>query len=94
MTYTMKVKCCLFKLTHKSSQAEKFLAGSYQSHIADHKTISSTRLRPMRLTLNYTYRDPVKQYKHQRAIKSQRLQKCAQKYPPSHGPYSVEQRRQ
>ena len=43
--------------------AEQFLAGSYQSHRADHETTSSTSLRPMRTTLNDTYRDRVKQHK-------------------------------
>ena len=42
--------------------AEQFLAGSYQSRCSDHETTSSTSLRPMRPTLNDTYRDRVKQH--------------------------------
>ena len=41
--------------------AEKCPAGSYRSHRADHETTSSTSFRPMRPTLNDTYRDHVKQ---------------------------------
>ena len=46
---------------HTEMLAEQFLAGSYQSHRADHETTSSTSLRPIRPTLNDTYRDLVKQ---------------------------------
>ena len=42
--------------------AEQFLAGSYHSHRADQKTTSSISFHPMRLTLNDTYRDCVKQH--------------------------------
>ena len=53
---------------HTEMLAEKFLAGRYQSHLitasavirADLKTSSSTSFRPMRLTLNDTYRDRLK----------------------------------
>ena len=80
---------------HTETLAVQFLAGSSQSHRVDHKTTSSTSLRPMRLTLNDTYRDRVKQHKKiKRAIKLQRIQKCAQKYPPKHHPYWVQQRQQ
>ena len=48
--------------SHTEILAEQFLAGSYQSHRADHKTASSTSFRPMRPTLNDTYRDRVKQH--------------------------------
>ena len=47
---------------HNEMLAEQFLAGSYQSRPADNKTTSSTSLRPMRPTLNDTYRDRVKQH--------------------------------
>ena len=40
----------------------QFLAGSYQSHRADHKITSSTSFRPVRPTLNDIYRDRVKQH--------------------------------
>ena len=39
---------------HTEILAELFLAGSYQSHRADHEATSSTSFRPMRLTLNDT----------------------------------------
>ena len=42
--------------------AEQFLAGSYQSHCADHKTTSGTSFCPLTPTLNDTYRDSVKQH--------------------------------
>ena len=45
---------------HTEMLAEQFLAGSYQSHRADHETNSPTILRPVRPTLNDTYRDRVK----------------------------------
>ena len=47
---------------HTEMLVEQFLAGSYQSHRADHETTSSTSLCPMRPTLNDTYRDHVKQH--------------------------------
>ena len=73
----------------------KFMASIYQSRRADHKTTSSTSFRPMTLTLNDINRDRVKQHKKQiRAFKLQRLQKFAQNYPPTQGPYSVEKTQQ
>ena len=47
---------------HTQMLAEQFLAGSYQSHCADHETTSSTSFCPMRPTLNDTYTDRVKQH--------------------------------
>ena len=47
---------------HTEKLTEPFLAGSFQSHRADHVTISSTSLRPMRSTLNYFYSDCMKQH--------------------------------
>ena len=47
---------------HTEMLAEPFLAGSYQSHLADHKTTSSTSFRPVRPTLYDHYRDRMKQY--------------------------------
>ena len=47
---------------HTELLAEQFLAGSYQSHRADHETTSSTSFRPMRLKLNDTYRNRAKQH--------------------------------
>ena len=66
---------------HTEILAEQFLAGSYQSHSADHETTSSTSFRPMRTTLNDTYTDQVKQHKQKTATKSQRIQNCSPKYP-------------
>ena len=45
---------------HTEMLAEQFLAGSYQSHRADHKITASISSRPMRPTLNFTYRVRVK----------------------------------
>ena len=45
---------------HTELLAEQSLAGSYKSHRVDPKTTSSTSVRPMRPTLNDTYRDRVK----------------------------------
>ena len=47
---------------HTEMLAEQFLAGSYQSHRADHETTSSTSLRPMRPTLNDNCGDGVKHH--------------------------------
>ena len=49
--------------------AEQFLVSSYQSHRADHKTNSLTSFRLMRLTVNDTDRNRVKQ-NLKKAIKS------------------------
>ena len=47
---------------HIELLAENFLAGSYESHSADHLTTSSSSLCHMRPTLNDIYRDRVKQH--------------------------------
>ena len=47
---------------HTEVLAELILAGSYQNNRADFETTSSTRLCPMRPTLNDIYRDGVKQH--------------------------------
>ena len=47
---------------HTEVLAEQFLAGSYHSHRADHKTTSSASFCPVRPTLNNTYRDRMKHY--------------------------------
>ena len=81
--------------THTETLAGKIPAGSYRSHRADHETTSSTSFRPMRLTLNDTYRDHVKQQTNNKEqLNRKKKQKCAQMYPPTHNPYSVEQRQQ
>ena len=38
--------------SHTEMLAEQFLAGSYQSHRADHETTSSNSFRPMRPKMN------------------------------------------
>ena len=48
---------------HTENLAEQLLAGSYDTHRADHKTTSSTSVCPMRLTPNDTYRERMKQHK-------------------------------
>ena len=50
---------------HTETLSEQFLAGSYQSRRADHETTSSTSFRPMRPTLNDSYRYLVKQHNKQ-----------------------------
>ena len=72
---------------HMEMLAEQILADSYRSYRADHET---TSVRPMRPTLNDTYGDRVKQHINNKEQLSQRIQKCAQKNPPTHGPYSAE----
>ena len=59
--------------------AEQFLAGSYQSHCAHHETTSSTRFRPMRLTLNDNYRDRNKQHTNKKEHINRKEYKTAHK---------------
>ena len=47
---------------HTERLAEQFVTGSYQSHRTEHETTSSTIFRPMRATLNDTYRNRVKNH--------------------------------
>ena len=70
MTYTIRV---LPVEAHTEMLAEQFLAGSYQSYRAYHKTNSSIGFLPMRPTLNATYRDRVKQHTN-KTIQCQRIQ--------------------
>ena len=60
MTYTRSEKILVKDYTEML--AEQFLACSYQSHRVDHKTTSSSGFRPIKRTLNDTYRDCVKQH--------------------------------
>ena len=79
---------------HTEILAEKFLSGSYQSHVLITKQTSFTNFCPVRLRLNDTYRDRVKQETNNKEQLIRKQYKCAQKYSPTHGRYSVEQRRQ
>ena len=47
---------------HTEMLAEQILAGSCQSHRADHEATSSTSFRPIKLKLKDRYRDRVKQH--------------------------------
>ena len=67
--------------------AELFRDGSYQSHCADNKTMSSASFQPMRPTLNDTYGDRVKQH-----TKNKEQSNCEER--KKHSPYSVERRQQ
>ena len=49
----------------------------------------------MRPTINVTFRDRMKHHTNSKEqLNKKRKQKRAQKYPPTHGPYSVEQTQQ
>ena len=49
----------------------------------------------MRLTINAAFRDRVKQHTNNKEqLNRKEYKKCAQKYPPTQGPYSDEQRQQ